>query len=239
VDIAKIKEILDKVPFTLIVAAYLGSVAYDYQQFNTDPGSPFVMKQSEVNAAKVSKAKLEGKLKEAVAFAKTLDAKRNELRGLAVELQSMKETISENLDVPSFMKMTITEAKKVGLNIQSLKPKGSQPKEFYSEELFQMTFKGVFVQLLAFLQRLSNVAELANVENFEMKSIGSKRGRYVELEGMVEIKAYKYLGSKADSIGKPDSTTLSPPAGGPARPKVSPTAAPAQPVVSNKIKGGV
>jgi Tfp pilus assembly protein PilO len=200
----KINEILDKIPISLFLLAYLGYLGMDYYNFQNDPTSDLIRKQNEITVAKQSNQKLASKLKEFKEFVKTLEVKKAEIRKLAQELHEAKATLSENLDIPAFMKMTITEARKVGLRVISLKPTDSSTKEYYTEQLFLFTFRGVYVQVLAFLERLANVSQIVRVEEFSMRPVGSSQAKYVELEGTIELKTYKYIGSKADSLGSGD-----------------------------------
>ncbi len=183
-----------------ILFVYLVMQGLNFHSFITDDDSPLIMKKKDIAAAKEAKKKVEAKLKESIAFVKSLETKKNELRGLATDLQGMKETLSERLDVPAFMKMTITEANKVGLNIVSLKPTGGKEKEYYAEKTFEMSFRGLFVQFIMFLDRISKVSEIIRTDKFSMKPRGPKTARFVELEGTIELKTYKYLGTKADSL---------------------------------------
>lgn len=204
-----IKEYLDKIPIGLITAGFFMYLGYQYYVFNTDPSSPLVVQKKVYDTAKENNVKLDNKLKETREFVKTLELKKVELRQLAQDLKNIKGTLSEKLDIPNFMKMIVTEAKKVGLEVRSLKPLGSTDHEEYTEQLFTMDFGGIFVQFLAFLDRLSNVTEIVRVDEFRMGVSGSSRARFVQLTGNVMIKAFRYRGSKADSIGKPENDSNS------------------------------
>ena len=121
-----------------------------------------------------------------------------------LELQNMKEVLSEKSDVPAFMKMLIIEAKRMGVSVVALKPNGSQDKEFYSESTFQMSIQGVFVQVISFLDRISNVSEIVKIDMIELSPVASSQQQYVVLNGKIDLKTYKYRGSVADSVGKSD-----------------------------------
>lgn len=224
-NLDKIREALEKLPVGVIISVFVAYLAYDLYSFQFDPSSPLLMKRRDLGAATEENKRLDGQLKEAQLFVKNLELKKTELRRLAMELEELKSSISEKLDIPAFMKRANTEAKKVGFTVLSIKPNGSQDKEFYSEYAFNINFRGAFIQLLAYFQRLSNIQELVKVEDFNMHTLGSNRARYVQLEGMLEVKTYKYIGSKADTIGVPEanqngnSSSSNPPDSNPAEPK--------------------
>lgn len=204
----KIREIFEKLPLSFLVFVYLAYLAYGYYSFTNDSNSPLLQKRQQIELIKQQNGKLETKIIQLSDFARTLESKKEELRRLAQDLQEMKTNLPEELDIPEFMKTVITEAKKVGLTVLSLKPNDTVKAEYYVEQKFTMTFRGAFIQLLAFLERLANVTEIVRIENFDMKSTGSSRARYVELEGSVEIKTYQYVGSKADMLGQTETQKI-------------------------------
>jgi Tfp pilus assembly protein PilO len=205
----RINEIIDKVPITLLLAAYLAYLGFDYYTFMNDESSPLLMKNANVQAVSQSNKKIEEKIKKLNDFVRSLEVKKVELRNLAQELHETQSTLSETIDVPAFMKMTWTEARKVGLRVLSLTPSGSSSKEYYAEQSFTLSFRGVYAQLIAFLNRLSEVRQIVRVETFKIKPVSSVRSRYVELEGSLEIFTYKYLGSKTDGTDPSSGNTSS------------------------------
>lgn len=205
----KIKELIDKIPIGLILTCYLAYLGYDYYSFANSGSSPLGIKKAEIAGAKNANAKLQKKIKELDIFVKNLETKKSELRNLAQELQNMKGTLSENLDLPLFMKMVFTEAKKVGISVESLEPIQPVAQEYYSEIGFKMTFKGVFSQLIDFLDRLSNVTQIIRADRINLNSTGVSAGKYAEIHGELIISTYKYQGSKADVLGKVDNSSNS------------------------------
>jgi Tfp pilus assembly protein PilO len=202
VNSEKITEVINKVPIMLLLVGYLGSLGYDYYTFIDDPTSPLGMKKAELVAAKNANAKLQIKVTELENFVKTLEGKKIELRRLVSEFQQVSGSLSDHLDTPLFMKMIITEAKKVGLKVESLKPKGSVEKEFYMETTFAFSYRGIFAQLLIFLQRLASTTEIIRIADAEIKPNGTASDRFVEVKGDLEIKTYTYLSAKAEAMVK-------------------------------------
>ena len=197
-----IKDLLEKIPVGLLAFVYLAYIGYQYYDFRSNPSSPYVEKMKVLTDAQELNKKSNLKLKEVQEFIKHLNDKKVELRELSKTLQDVKGSLPEYLDVPKFMKTVVTEAKRVGMTIMSLSPSGSENKEYYTEQNFKMEFRTAFVQYLAFLQRIANVNDIVRIENFEMSSVGNARNKFVEISGKLEIKTYRYLASKADSLGK-------------------------------------
>lgn len=117
------------------------------------------------------------------------------------QLQELRSGINEEVDIPGFMTLTVTEAKRVGLQVQSIRPESAIKHEFFSELPFSFQFRGVYLQLIVFLQRLANTQNIIRVDSFDLKPIAESASKYVELAGTVQIKTFKYLGTKADQVG--------------------------------------
>ncbi len=217
-NIEKLTEAINRIPFLLLLLGYLGSLGYDYYTFIDDAGSPLGLKKAELVAAKSSNAKVLIKLTELEKFARSLEVKKVELRQMVEEFHQVSGALSDRLDTPLFMKMIITEAKKVGLKVESMKPKGSSEKEFYSETIFSFSYRGVFGQLLVFLQRLASTTEIVRIDEIDLKTSSSSSARFVEIKGDLEIRTYTYLTAKADAMVKQlaansEATNISPSVG--------------------------
>jgi Tfp pilus assembly protein PilO len=219
----KLIEILNKIPFPLVYLGIIGTLGYHYYDLNYPEASKLKQTEATLVSVQGESAKIEDNIRKANEFKKRLETKRAEIRQMAQELDSMKATLSENLDIPAFVKMVVTEARKVGLMVTGIKPSPEQVrKEYYAEQAFDLNFRGVYAQLLVFLDRLSQAQKIVRVDNFTVHPIATASiSRYVELEGLVQVKAYYYLGSKADDIARGGGASP-----GAARPSV-PVAAPA------------
>lgn len=181
------------------VAAYLG---WDYYSFTTDPTSELGSRQVLLDQKRTDVATKERKIADAKTFYQNLERKRDELRRLSTELATMKSTLTENNDVPAFMKLVLSEAKRVGLAVTSLSPLPSATKQYYVEQPFDLNFQGVYVQLIAFLDRLAQAERIVRVDDFAVKPRAnvSRGSRFVELEGVIKVRSYVYLGTPEDAV---------------------------------------
>lgn len=208
----KLKETLDKIPVGLLVACFIGYLGWDYYTFTNASDSPLIIKHSELESVKKENAALTAKVNAANDFFKHLEQKREEVRRLAQQLDDLKTTVPSEVDVPGFMKTVLTEAKRVGINVFSIKPAPITNAEYYEEHPFDLGFRGVYVQLVVFLEHLANLQNIARVDSVDIHPVGNSSSKYVELEGSVQIKTYRYLGTKADNViksgagGKPSSS---------------------------------
>ena len=153
----QVKEILNKIPYLMVIVTYGLWMGYKTYLFKTDTSSPLVRKQAEISGKKNDIKTQEAKKKDLITFEKNLDVKREELRALAVRLNETKASLNEDLDVPALIKTVITEAKKIGLRVEGLRPSGEEQKEFYVESRFKLPFRGAYAQLVVFLDIISRV----------------------------------------------------------------------------------
>lgn len=192
----RIREIIDKIPIKLIMFVLLAYKGYDVYVFVNDPQSDLNQRVATIEETQGQIQKLELRVKEIEKFKQLLDQKRESLRAVAQELENLKASLGSEIDVPAFIKMVTTEARKLGMAVGSIRPAAVIQKDLYNEQTFEISFRGIYVQLLVFLQRLSKMQNIVRVESMEMRPVaGSSVGgakRYVDLDGRIQIKAYSY-----------------------------------------------
>ena len=194
-------DILKKIPIHLVLFVYLLFLGYQYYEFTNDDGSPLVQKVHELESVKKENVALQVKLKASQEFYKTLDAKRAELRSMALKLEELKSSIPTQVDVPQFMKLVLTEAKRSGLSVSGLRPLESVKKDYYEEFPFAMGFRGYYAQLVLFMDRLASLQTIIRVDDFEVKPTGDSVSRFVPLEGVLQVKAFRYAGNQKKGAG--------------------------------------
>jgi type IV pilus assembly protein PilO len=214
----RLLDILEKLPVVPLLFVYAGYLGYEYYTFTQDAASPLQLKQVERTKASDEVRSAQTKILQLESFAKNLDQKRSEVRGLATKLDEMKAVLTEDLDIPEFIKLVVTEAKRVGLTVVSIRPTEQKQYEFYGEQAFELAFKGVYVQLLVYLERLSSIERIIRVDDFDVKATGSSTSAYVELAGKIQIKTYRYRASSADALVKEPGKAAAAPTGAPAAP---------------------
>lgn len=199
----RLRAFMEKLPVSLFFIVLAGYYGYLYYEFQNSETSPLKQKEAEIRSVQDETVKLNKKLRELDAFRASLDKMRTDLRSLAQKLDESKASISDTFDDPAFMKAAVTEARRVGLSVEKITPLGNMvPKEFYGEHTFEFGFKGIFVQLLVFLHRVSQMQMVVKVDTFKIAPTGSRLSGFTQLEGVLQIKGYNYLRSKADEITK-------------------------------------
>ncbi len=193
---------LKKIPFGLVAVGVVGYFGYEYYQFTYSAESDFNVKKAQIETTKQEIEKAKAKAKDAENFRQSLESRKAQLSEMNKKLTEMKAGMSETVDNAEFMNTVLTEAKKVGLNVISFDRSGSKKQDFYTEHTYNLNFRGVYVQLLVLFERLASVQRVIRVDNFKLKPIAASSSRYVELEGIVEVKTYNYELSAADLLGK-------------------------------------
>lgn len=215
---ASMRTFFDKIPVLMIAVAFLGFTAFQHWQFLNSPDSDLNQRIAQVQSMEKEIAKAKERKRQAEQFYRTLEQKRAEVRLLASQLQNMRATLSDDVDVGGFLKTVITEAKKVGLKVLSFRPSTTETKnEYYAETQFLLRFQGLFVQALVFLNRISELDRIVRVENYKITPTGvGSNDRFTELEGQITLSTYRYAASKADEVkGEASVAAPSPPAGAP------------------------
>ena len=199
-DTTAIAEKLNRIPVTLLAAVILGVIGYNYYTFESDSSSPLNQKKMQIQSIQQSIQTSKKKLVDAQAFYQSLDVKREALRTLANQLGQMKGTLSVDLNVADFLKRATTEAIKVGLIVQSIRPESPKERDLYVEQPFVLNFSGVYVQLLVFLERIAKFENIARVDQISIHPSAGQTEKYVMLFGKMTISVFRYKGSKADQI---------------------------------------
>lgn len=211
-DLKSLKPLLDKIPVNILLVLFLANLGWDYYNFESSPDSPQELKKAEIKSLEQELEKLRDRVKKADTFRKSLDSKALEIRKLLQDLEATKTGLSEELDVAALIRTVLTEAKKVGLTVVSLRPTQSKTSEYYVEQAFDLQFKGVYFQLVGFLDRISNLQKIVRVDSLSVDRSSSSLARYVEVTGTVQLKAYRYNRSKADELQKAPMTLPGTPA---------------------------
>ena len=197
-----LNKILARLPLIPLTILILGYLAYDYYDWQSSDGSEYGMKKAALTASKGSLDVSKAKLKQVEDFYKNLEVTRSRIISLAEQLNGAKSSLSTEIDVASFVKILTLEAKKLGIVIKGIKPELPTKKESYAEVPFIVSFKGAYVQLLVFLDHISKFQQVIHTSDIIIKPSGNAFTKYVELEGMVKLVAYKYQGDQVDEIAK-------------------------------------
>lgn len=192
-------ERLKSFPFILIFLAYLAYLGLEYYQFQYAPDGKYEMHQIQMKQTRSELDGLRKKLAEGQKFMQTLDAKKEDLRGRVKKLSEYQGMLSEALDVPSLIKMLITEAKRIQLKVDRIEPGRKIPREYYLEQEFRLDVKGSYFQMVLLAQRIAQLQRILRIESFNLKPSVTMSSRVSnQLDGQLSVRAYQYTSSKED-----------------------------------------
>jgi Tfp pilus assembly protein PilO len=205
VNLLNLRDLLEKIPLVPLLFVFLAYQGYDYYQFTTDSASPLNQAKQQTLAAQTEVDGLRAKIKKMNDFAQVLNLKKAELRSLAQELEASKASLPETLDIPDLMKTLVTEAKRAGLTVTSLKPGETKTSDYHAEQAFQFSSTGIFFQYVAFLDRIANLQKIILVDSLQFSPVSAPSAKYIQLKSTIDFKAYRYVASKEDELGKDTS----------------------------------
>ena len=135
----------------------------------------------------------------------SLDLKKVEIQRQVKELVSYQGALSEAPDVPSLIKLLLTEAKKLEMKVQVLEPGRKNQKEYYLEQEFKLELNGTYQQLLLFAARVAQLQRILRIEAYDLKQApNAMPTRSIILNAVLSVRAFQYTTSKEDQIGKGD-----------------------------------
>jgi type IV pilus assembly protein PilO len=194
-------EALKRFPSLLLLAGFIGYLAYNVYEFEYSETGEIQKLQGQVKAADTELEGMRKKKKEGEAFLKSLDAKKEEIRDQARKLTGYQGALSEAADIPNLIKILLTEARKLEIRVDRMEPGKKTQKEFYLDQEFKLDVKGSFQQILMFMHRISQLQRILRVGNFNLrKSSISLSSRSVTLDSSISVNAYQYTVSKEDAL---------------------------------------
>lgn len=244
-----IQELQTKIPFSVLGLGYLLYLGFLYYDFTSSPESILNQKKASLVSMREQLKIEQAKFAQVSEFYKTLEIQKSKLRGLTIQLAELKGSLSEESDIESYLKLPLTEANRVGLKITGRKSNSPQEQEQFVEQSHELTYRGAFVQLLSFFEKLTTLPKIVRVEGLSAKPVATMRGSVPELEGKITIKTYNYKMTNADSVNT--KTTEVPPvmpvtssvgtedtSGGSTAPTENPVAGAAQEAKPNQDQAG-
>ena len=194
-------EALKRFPSLLLLAGFIGYLAYNVYEFEYSETGEIQKLQGQVKQADTELDGMRKKKKEGEAFLKSLDSKKEEIRDQAKKLSGYQGALSEAADIPNLIKILLTEARKLEIRVDRMEPGKKTQKEFYLDQEFKLDVKGSFQQILMFMHRISQLQRILKVGNFNLKKSSiSLSSRSVTLDSSISVNAYQYTVSKEDAL---------------------------------------
>jgi len=196
-------EKLKNFPFILVFVAFTGYLGFQAYNFNNASDGEVEQHKTHLQNEQTEIDGLRKKLAEGKKFMKSLDLKKIEIKGQVKRLSEYQGALSEAPDVPSLIKLLLTEAKKLEMKVDKIEPGKKNQKEYYLEQEFKLDVRGSYQQLLLFSSRVAQLQRILRIEAYEMKQApAALTPKAVTLTASLSVRAYQYTLSKEDQIGK-------------------------------------
>jgi type IV pilus assembly protein PilO len=180
--------------FWIWIPLTIGLVFMDYQEWNDNTYQPLLQQvegqKAELAAAEASLARIEE-------YRKKKDAKLAEYNSLLDEYEKVRKEFPTSPALPSLLKSLADISERIGLEFSNFKPGGEVPSELLKAAQIDVKIKGSYVQLMSFLDQVSNLQRIVNTESLVLKpgtSLENNQFRSVE----ADLKILTYYG---DQVG--------------------------------------
>jgi len=193
-------NLLKGLPYGLVIVVVLAYALFDFYQFSYTSTSLRSQKTSQIVNLTNSIESLKKDVKKAEDFQASNKSIKQEIQLKASELEQMQVELTETIDIAEFLRMISTEAKRIGIRVTSLRPGREKLDEFYVSKAVELKYEGVFVQLMVFLKRLSDVRKIVRVDDFQIEVKGDPSGQLVPLQGRMDIQMFKYRVTSEDEL---------------------------------------
>lgn len=166
----KLKDLLSKLKWIHVIILIAASIGW--AQYMIDQSEIESREQGIVDAQK-NLSNIKAKVAEAEAFQKEFEAKKIKYNSMVKALQEMQGALPKEFFLPELLSELLREAKQIGIEITAITPDpGEERKPLYNSLGFTIETKGTFIQIFIFMDRLSHMTRLMNVQSINFVKDG-------------------------------------------------------------------
>lgn len=175
-------------------------------------------KNEGLQASTTQVANLRKKVEEARNFEREYEAKKKHYASLVNQLQQLQGALPKQFYLPDLLSDILKESKQLEIEITQIKPdEKEEQKDLYNSLGFNIEYRGTFVQLFIFLDRMSTMKRLINVVSFSITkdserpamTLGGEEGAFASrdftggkgvypgIKGTVRVVTYRYRGGES------------------------------------------
>lgn len=162
----------------LIVAVVLvlGGIGYGWHELDTFSKQDMVKMDQERAAQDQALGKKESELKQLQDFSANIERVKLELRELSLQLEAALEHMPKTFNLSGLLRRFTLLGQNSGLEVARFIPGKEEPKKeggFYSSILIDMELQGTFTQTIVFLDQLSRLKRIMNVDNLKFNVVAT------------------------------------------------------------------
>ncbi|NCN41105.1 type 4a pilus biogenesis protein PilO [bacterium] len=173
----------------------IATVLYmDFTEWETTIYQPLLQ---QVEGERAALERLKGQLAEIEEFRSQKNEKIAEMAELRTKLQVAKKEFPSKPDLPALLKSLADISEKIGMEFSSFKPGGNLPaKEGLLTAKISVKLKGSYVQIMSFLDSVSNLTRIVNAEKIVLKpSTQADSSGFKSIDADMDIQTYYGGGS--------------------------------------------
>jgi type IV pilus assembly protein PilO len=185
-----------KIAVGIVVFGFLYAI-YDIYGFRNEQVPRL---DTETNKMQSDISLRQGELKRLQTFAHNIESVKQELKELNLQLESALEYMPRTFNLSSLLRKLTLLAQNSGVELPTFKPRKSDEKKgpsFYSTVAIDVDLKGTFTQTLVFLDQLSRLKRIVNVEKLTMKAVPTdkdhERAGNILASTTATIRTYRFV----------------------------------------------
>jgi len=152
--------------------------------------------EEKISALKNQQTSLDKQLAEKKEIADNLNERRREMDLLDQKLQDALIELPEDKDIDELLAQLNDIGKKSGLEIGKVVPGTEKPEAFFARIPISMTVSGNYHEVAMFMQEVSNMRRIVNVNNIKLDS-PSMRGDKVLIKADFLATTFRFIQPKA------------------------------------------
>jgi type IV pilus assembly protein PilO len=177
-----------------IVAVGAGIFGYEIYDFQTNEVPKLEQESARLEAQITSKQK---ELRHLQEFVQNIDKIKQELHEINLQLESALEHMPRGFNLSELLRKLTLLAQNSGVELSSFRPKKTPEKKegsFYATTQIDFELKGTFPQTLVFMDQLSRLKRIVNIETLELKTsdASAQRSGALVAATTATIKTYRF-----------------------------------------------
>lgn len=122
-------------------------------------------------------ADLTRQIEESKKIADNLPKYRNEYEQTKINLDRALTELPNQKEIPSLLTSITSRGKEAGLDFLLFRPRGEEPKDFYSAVPVDISVSGSYINVANFFVAVSNLPRIVNISNVAVSDIRDVGGR--------------------------------------------------------------
>jgi type IV pilus assembly protein PilO len=178
----------------IVVVLGFGYSIYEFFDFRS---TDVPKMEAERNAREKEMADRTAELKKLKDFANNIEVIKQELRELNLQLELALEHMPRTFNLSGLLRKLTMLAQNSGVELSSFKPKSAEVREegtFYSTVGIEFDLRGTFTQTLVFLDQVSRLKRIVNVDSLKMDVVpnAAQRAGALVAKSAVAIRTYRF-----------------------------------------------